>query len=131
MQFHPIGRTQKVGVQQVKVGQHIASFQVGMQLAGRQWADTSDAGAVMSQQVATQQLLALKGSISDSTGANQIYQKIAVILQKELAQKMLLANLRKDAAKCADCRQQLDKALQDNKDYVKMLLGAGLNPQGH
>ena len=118
-----------------------AEYKMAMEKQGRMMAlmdsiqanldllDKPDANAVLSEQMAGSLLIQMRSYITDSTGTNEIYKKIATTYQKMMQDKAMIRNMHKDSEAGTDCAKQLDQARQDIKDYQKMLLSAGINAQ--
>jgi hypothetical protein len=71
--------------------------------------DKPDANAALGEAVVSNLLVQMKGTITDSTGMNEIYKKIVATYEKVMQDKALIRNLRKDSEAGTDCSKQLDK----------------------
>ena len=72
-------------------------------------------------------LVQMKSNISDTSGMNILYKKIASSYQRALQDKRMIRDMRKDSQAAADCAKDLEKANKQIMDYQMMLVSMGAN----
>jgi hypothetical protein len=72
-------------------------------------------------------LVQMKSNISDTSGINVIYKKIASTYQKMMQDKHLIRDMRKDSEAATGCAKDLEKANKQIMDYQMMLVSMGAN----
>jgi hypothetical protein len=72
-------------------------------------------------------LVQMKSNISDTSGMNLLYKKIASNYQRALQDKRMIRDMRKDSQAATDCAKDLEKANKQIMDYQMMLVSMGAN----
>ena len=72
-------------------------------------------------------LVQMKSNLTDTSGINLVYKKIASNYQRAMQDKRMIRDMRKDTDAKTDCQKDLEKANQQIMDYQKMLISMGAN----
>lgn len=89
--------------------------------------DKAGADATYGETEVSNLLVQMKSNITDTSGINIIYKKIASTYQRTMQDKHMIRDMRKDSEAATACAKDLEKANQQIMDYQKMLLSMGAN----
>jgi hypothetical protein len=89
--------------------------------------DKPGADATYSETEVSNLLVQMKSNISDTSGVNLIYKKIAATYQRQMQDKHLIRDMRKDSEAATTCAKDLEKANKQIMDYQIMLVSMGAN----
>jgi hypothetical protein len=89
--------------------------------------DKAGADATYSETEVSNLLVQMKSNISDTSGINLIYKKIASTYQKMMQDKHMIRDMRKDSDAAIACSKDLEKANKQIMDYQMMLVSMGAN----